>query len=202
MRTPLALLACLGLLSTAQAQFQVNPQFGINYQHLTGSAPEGTTYKAAMGWQLGADLRFGDRLYVQPGAFFGRSATMVQARPDGALLYEDDMVRTNLRMRAMFGYRIVDTYQFDLRFAMGPSYDVLLSVDDRHDRIAYDKGDFRNGSLNIDATLGFDMGYFTLEPGVSFGLSRVFSDNPAVKDLDARYLVYGVTIGVNLGNDD
>src|SRR5690606_39903430 len=57
MRTPLALLACLGLLSTAQAQFQVNPQFGINYQHLTGSAPEGTTYKAAMGWQLGADLR-------------------------------------------------------------------------------------------------------------------------------------------------
>lgn len=186
----------------AQAQFQVNPQFGINYQHLTGSAPEGTTYKAAMGWQLGADLRFGDRLYVQPGAFFGRSATMVQARPDGALLYEDDLVRTNLRMRAMFGYRIVDTYQFDLRFAMGPSYDVLLSVDDRHDRIAYDKGDFRNGSLNIDATLGFDMGYFTLEPGVSFGLSRVFSDNPAVKDLDARYLVYGVTIGVNLGNDD
>lgn len=202
MRTPLAILSCLGLFGMAQAQFQVNPQFGINYQHLTGSAPEGTTYKAAMGWQLGADLRFGDRLYVQPGAFFGRSATMVQARPDGALLYEDDMVRTNLRMRAMFGYRIVDTYQFDLRFAMGPSYDVLLSVDDRHDRIAYDKGDFRNGSLNIDATLGFDMGYFTLEPGVSFGLSRVFSDNPAVKDLDARYLVYGVTIGVNLGNDD
>jgi hypothetical protein len=197
MRMPLAILSCLGAIGMAQAQFQVN-----NYQHLTGSAPEGTTYKAAMGWQLGADLRFGDRLYVQPGAFFGRSATMVQARPDGALLYEDDMVRTNLRMRAMFGYRIVDTYQFDLRFAMGPSYDVLLSVDDRHDRIAYDKGDFRNGSLNIDATLGFDMGYFTLEPGVSFGLSRVFSDNPAVKDLDARYLVYGVTIGVNLGNDD
>ena len=202
MRTPLAILACAGLLGTAQAQFQVNPQFGLNYQHLTGPAPDGTAYKAAMGWQFGADLRFGDRLYVQPGAFFGRNATVVQARPEGGLLYEDDLVRTNLRLRTMFGYRIIDTYQFDLRFAMGPSYDGLLSVDDRNDRIGYDRGDFRDGSLNIDAALGFDMGHFTVEPGVSFGLSRVFKDNPAVKDISARYLVYGLTIGVNFGDDD
>ncbi len=201
MRTPLAIISFLGVIGMAQAQFQVNPQFGVNYQQMTNAA-EGTSYKAAMGWQLGADLRFGDRLYFQPGAFFGRSATMVQVRPDAELMYEDDLVRTNLRMRTMFGYRLIDGYQFDLRFAMGPSYDVLLSVDDRNGRIGYGEGDFRKGSLNLDATLGFDMGYFTVEPGVSFGLSRVFADNERVQDLNARYLVYGLTIGVNLGNDD
>lgn len=201
MRTPLAILSCLGVIGMAQAQFQVNPQFGVHYQQLTGSAP-GATYKAAMGWQLGADLRFGDRLYFQPGAFFGRSATMVQMRPESEIMYEDDLVRTNLRMRTMFGYRIIDTYQFDMRFAMGPSYDVLLSVDDRNGRIGYDQGDFRRGSLNIDAALGFDMGHFTIEPGVSFGLSRVFANNERVQDIHARYLVYGLTIGLNFGNDD
>ncbi|MBK8227134.1 MAG: hypothetical protein IPK70_08150 [Flavobacteriales bacterium] len=50
--------------------------------------------------------------------------------------------------------------------------------------------------------MGFDMGLFTVQPGVSFGLSRVFSDNPTVQDIGSRYLTYGLTIGINLGDDD
>lgn len=189
------------LVGAAHAQFQVNPQLGVNYQHLTSPSP-GITYKAAMGWQLGADLRIGDRLYVQPGAFFGRSATVVQAAFNDTLTVEDDLVRTNLKLKGLIGYRIIDTYQFDLRFAMGPTYDVLLSVDDRDDRIGYNKGDFSNGSLNIDAALGLDMGLFTLEPSASFGLSKVFSENERVQDIDSKYITYAVTIGINLGDDD
>ena len=79
---------------------------------------------------------------------------------------------------------------------------MLLSVDDKNDKIGYNAGDFNNGSLNIDAALGFDMGLFTLEPSVSFGLSRVFNDNLLVRDIDSRYLTYGLTLGVNFGNDD
>lgn len=190
-----------GTFATASAQFQVNPQLGVNYQHMTAPGP-GIEYKAAMGWQLGADLRFGDRLYFQPGAFFGRSATVAKAALADTLVIEDDLVRTNLKLKGMVGYRLVDTYQFDVRFAMGPTYDVLLSVDSKDDRIGYNKGDFSNGSLNIDAALGFDMGLFTVEPSASFGLSRVFSDNPNVKDIGSKYLTYALTIGINLGNDD
>lgn len=192
----------LGLLAVgASAQFQVNPQAGVNFQQLT-SPLAGVEYKANVGWQLGADLRFGDRLYFQPGAFFGRSATAVKTYSSDTLLYEDDLVRTSLKLKGMVGYRIIDSYQFDLRFAMGPTYDVLLSVDDRNDEIGYNKGDFNKGSLNLDAALGFDMGLVTVEPNVSFGLSRVFSDNPAVKDIGSKYLTYGLTVGINLGNDD
>lgn len=192
----------LGLFAaSASAQFQVNPQAGVNFQQLT-SPLAGVEYKANVGWQLGADLRFGDRLYFQPGAFFGRSATAIKTYASDTLLYEDDLVRTNLKLKGMVGYRIIDTYQFDLRFAMGPTYDVLLSVDNRNDDVAYNKGDFKKGSMNIDAAVGFDMGLVSLEPSVSFGLSRVFSDNPAVKDIGSKYLTYGLTLGINLGNDD
>lgn len=196
------LTLALGLFgASASAQFQVNPQVGVNFQQLT-SPLAGVEYKANVGWQLGADLRFGDRLYFQPGAFFGRSATAVKTYSSDTLLYEDDLVRTSLKLKSMVGYRIIDSYQFDLRFAMGPTYDVLLSVDDRNDEIGYNKGDFNNGSLNLDAALGFDMGLVTVEPNVSFGLSRVFSDNPTVKDIGSKYLTYGLTVGINLGNDD
>lgn len=194
-------LGTIAIAASAEAQFQMNPQVGVNFQQLT-SPESGVEYKANVGWQLGADLRFGDRLYFQPGGFFGRSATAVKSMVSDTVTYEGDIVRTNLRLKAMVGYRIIDTYQFDLRFAMGPTYDVLLSVDDKDDEIGYNKGDFRNGSMNIDAALGFDMGLVSLEPSVSFGLSRVFSDNPTVKDIGSKYLLYGLTVGINLGNDD
>ncbi|MCC7502381.1 MAG: outer membrane beta-barrel protein [Flavobacteriales bacterium] len=187
--------------TAAMAQFQVNPQAGLTYQNLTNPSP-GVKYKGAAGWQLGADLRFGDRLYLQPGAFFGRNTTIVSATGD-TIAFEDNLVRTNLKLKAMVGYRIIDTYQFDMRFAVGPTYDVLLSTDVKGDKISYDDGAFNKGIWNIDAALGFDMGLISLEPSVSFGLSRVFdNDVIVVKDIDSRYITYGLTLGVNIGNDD
>jgi hypothetical protein len=47
------------------------------------------------------------------------------------------------------------------------------------------------------------MGLFTLEPSVSFGLSRVFDQDVIVlSEIDSRYITYGLTIGLNIGNDD
>ncbi|HRH38646.1 MAG TPA: hypothetical protein PK760_09885 [Flavobacteriales bacterium] len=84
-----------GLLSTAAAaQFQVNPQMGINFQQLTSPYP-GIEYKANLGWQLGADMRFGDRLYIQPGEFCGRSETAMKADNADTHIYEENLVRSN-----------------------------------------------------------------------------------------------------------
>ena len=195
-------LAFSTALVAAQAQFQVNPQMGLTFQNLT-DAPENTSFKAAAGWQLGTDLRFGDRLFFQPGAFFGRNATVVSVDNGETAMLEDNLVRTNLKLRAMVGYRMVDSYQFDLRFFAGPSYDVLLSVDNKSDNINWNEGDFNKGSFNIDAGFGFDMGLFTVSPTASFGLSQVFDqDVIRVQDLSTKYLTYGLTIGVNFGDDD
>jgi len=201
MKKTIVLTALIAIAASANAQFQVNPQAGVMFQNLT-SPQEGVQYKANVGWQLGADLRFGDRFFFQPGAHFGRSSTAIKAVDNDTLLYEDDLVRTSLKLNALLGYRIIDSYQFDLRFMVGPTYNVLLSVDDRNDKIGYNRGDFRNGSVNLDAALGFDMGLVTVQPGVSFGLSKVFSDNPLVSEIGSRYLSYGLTIGVNIGDDD
>lgn len=199
----------LTLLSSmaASAQFQVNPQAGLTFQSLT-DAPDGITYKAAVGWQVGADARIGDRLFFQPGAFLSRSVTAVTTNipnangTTGSVEVEDGLVNTSLKLRAQVGYRIIDGYQFDLRFMVGPSYDVLMSVNDRDDKLDFNKGDFSSGSFNLDAGLGLDMGLVTLSPTASFGLSRVFTDDPAVSEIDSKYITYGLTLGFNIGNDD
>jgi Outer membrane protein beta-barrel domain len=188
------------LASAASAQVQFNPQVGLNYQTLT-NPPVGATYGARAGFLLGTDFRFGNRAYFQPGVFIGRNNTFFSY--NDSTLAQGNIVRTNLKMKALVGYRIIDTYQFDMRFGIGPTYDVLLSTDVKNsENIAWNGGDFNKGSWNIDASLGFDMGHFTLEPGVSFGLSRAFNDNLNVQDIDSRYISYGLTIGFNFGDDD
>jgi hypothetical protein len=200
-----ALLA--GAFGASQAQVQINPQAGLTFQSLT-QAPDGFSYKANVGWQLGLDARFGDRLFIQPGAFLGRSVTAVTYSTDiaggaaGSVLAEDNLVRTNLKLRAQVGYRLVDTYQFDVRLMLGPSYDVLMSVDYRDDDLTWNEGDMRGGSWNIDGGLALDMGLFTLSPTASFGLSRILDDNPNLSNIDSRYVSYGLTLGINIGNDD
>ena len=159
MRKPLIIAIMLGTAAAANAQFQVNPQMGVNFQRITDARP-GVEYKAAVGWQLGADLRFGDRFYVQPGAFFGRSATVERLALSDTLRIEDDLVRTNLRL-APSSATASSTPPVRPALRHGPSYDVLLSVDDRNDRIGYAAGDFRRGQMNTDAALGFDMGLVT-----------------------------------------
>lgn len=197
MKKLFSLLAVATTVGTASAQFQINPQAGLAFQNLTQPG-EGQDFKAALGWQLGADLRFGDRLFLQPGAFLSRNTTTITVSDSTASKTDLDLKTTNLRLRGLVGYRIVDNYQFDLRFMLGPSYDVILSKE-----LEDQSGDaFNNGSFNIEAGLGFDMGMVTVSPTMVFGLSKVFKDDPSVSNVDSKYFTYGLTIGINLGNDD
>lgn len=203
MKKLFSLLAITAAVGTASAQLQVNPQMGLTFQNLTGKLVEGQDFKASVGWTLGSDVRIGDRLFFQPGAFISRNRTISSFDGGNTITNESKLITTNLKLRALCGYRIIDSYQFDLRFFAGPSYDVLMSVDgtDNAD-IAWNKNDFSSGSFNLEAGLGFDMGLFTLSPSASFGLNRAFSDAQSVKDINSKYLTYGLTIGVNFGDDD
>ena len=197
MKKILSIVAVAATVGSASAQFQINPQAGLAFQNLTQPG-EGQDFKAALGWQLGADVRIGDRAFLQPGAFLSRNTTVITIADSTANKQELDLNTTNLRLRALVGYRIIDSYQFDLRFMLGPSYDVLLSK-----KLEDESGDqFNSGSFNLEAGLGFDMGLVTLSPTMVFGLSNVFKDNPNVDQVDSKYFTYGLTVGINIEDDD
>jgi Outer membrane protein beta-barrel domain len=197
MKKILVTLATATSFSLASAQFQVNPQAGITFQNLT-SPGQGQNFKAALGWTLGADLRIGDRAFLQPGAFLSRNTTSITVVDSTVTKQELDYKNTNLRLRALVGYKIIDSYQFDLRVMLGPSYDVLLSK-----KLQDESGDaFNSGSFNIEAGLGFDMGMVSLSPMMTFGLTKVFKDNPNIQAVNSKYFTYGLTVGINIGNDD
>lgn len=191
-----ACVAFIGL-GTATAQITINPQVGANFTNLTGTPSEITT-RAAFGFQLGADLRLGDRLYFQPGAFFGRSATYVKFIPLDTTFLEDNLIRTTAKVKALVGYNIIDGESFRLRVNAGPTYTVLLSVDDKGDEIDFDSEDFNSGSFNMDAGLGVDIGFISLESGVSYGLSNAYKDEGVLLG-DSKYFTWYATLGLVFG---
>jgi hypothetical protein len=189
----------VALAGAAHAQLAVNPQLGANFTQLTNT-PNAVTSKAAVGFQLGVDLRLGDRLYFQPGAFFGRSATVIEYAYADTAVIEDNLIRTTAKVKALLGYNLVDAAPFRLRVNVGPTYDVLLSVDSKDDKIDFNKDDYNSGSFNMDAGLGVDISLFTLEAGVSYGLSNAYKDAGELSD-DSKYFTYYATLGIVLGSN-
>lgn len=190
--------AAFGLaLTAAEAQFAVNPQVGANFTRLTNT-PNSITSKAAVGYQLGADFRIGERLYFQPGAFFGRSATVVSTTVSDTAVIEDNLIRTTAKVKALMGYNLIDGDDFRLRVNVGPTYEALLSVDSKDDKIKFNKNDFTSGSFNMDAGVGLDLSIFTLETGVSYGLSNAYKNEGALKS-DSKYFTFYATIGLVFG---
>jgi hypothetical protein len=187
----LLMLAPAGL----SAQLAINPQAGVTFQNLTDE-PEGADFKASVGWMLGADFRIGDRLYLQPGAFFERNVTAISGG-DTAVI-EDDLVRTDLKLKALVGFNLIDGDAFRLRLNTGPTYDILLSVDNTGDEIEWDKGDFNSGSLNWNAGLGVDLSFITVETGMAYGLSDVVKEEVAFTS-ESRYFTWYLTAGIVLG---
>ncbi|MGB6046774.1 MAG: outer membrane beta-barrel protein [Flavobacteriales bacterium] len=196
-RTTILTLLCATLATAASAQLKVNPQIGGTFTNLTNN-PAGVTTSAAFGFQLGADLRLGDRLYFQPGAYFGRSATLVELNYADTSVIEDNLIRTTAKVKAMLGYNIIHGGTFKLRVNAGPTYEALLSVDNKDDNIAFNKDNYNGGSFNMDAGLGIDIAVLTLETGVSYGLSNAYKDQGQLMG-DAKYFTWYATLGLVFG---
>lgn len=198
MRRSILFLSLLGLALAGRAQFQVNPQLGATFTNLTDNG-QGVTTKAAFGWQLGLDLRIGDRFYFQPGAFFGRNATVVKVEGGDTATIEDNLIRTTAKVKALVGYNLVHNEAFKVRINAGPTYEALLSVDSKDDKIAFNKDNFNGGSFNMDAGLGLDISLFTVEGGVSYGLSKAYKDEGELRS-DPKYFTFYVNIGLVFGS--
>lgn len=192
------ILACaLSLPMWSSAQFAVNPQLGLTFQNLT-EEPEGTETKAAVGGMLGLDFRLGKRLYFQPGAYFCRSSTYVKQADVDTVTIEDNLIRSSLKLKALVGYNLIDGTAFRLRGNIGPTYDVLVSIDDKDDEIDFNQDNYNSGSFNFDAGLGADISIITLETGISYGLTNAFKEQDGFSS-DAKFFIFYFTLGVVLG---
>ena len=194
-RIILLLVAAAAFPAFAQAQLAINPQIGLNMTNLT-EEPEGSEFKASAGFMIGADLRIGDRFYFQPGAFYVATSTAVTV--GDSLKVDDNLTTSNLKLKGLVGYNLIDGDAFRLRLNAGPTYNILMSVGSADDKIKFDKDDFNSGSFNLDAGLGADISIITVETGISYGLSKAFKEQDGFEN-DSKYFTFYFTAGLVFG---
>jgi len=174
------------------AQVQFNPQLGVTFMTIK-NPPAGVTYDGKVGLSIGSDFRFGERFQVQPGVHYVSSVTSYQT--EGSEAVSGDVVFQNLKLKALLAYNIIDGGQFKFRANFGPSYDFLLSAQER-DLDTDLKDEFKNGTFFLQGGLGVDFLIFTADLGYASGLKKTFAGEGAPDSNTAGlYFSVGVIFG-------
>jgi Outer membrane protein beta-barrel domain len=207
------LLLLFFLVQQGYTQIRINPQGGIsllsienaNYRDVN-TLVEGS-FSAEIGVMSGIDFRIGKQIYFQPGVFYSKSVSLANIKetvfaPNDSVLsvsyYSDKLLRSTIRLKALMGFNPINKKLFKLRFIAGPTYDVLVGAANEGTEINIDTRNFESGSFNIDAALGLDIYIFTIEAGVTQGLTEAF-DKSKFYGFDSKYSGYYITVGILLG---
>ncbi|MFC3878891.1 outer membrane beta-barrel protein [Algoriphagus namhaensis] len=162
----LAVIAFVG--SQAFAQTQVKPGVGVNTTNITGDGLDAT---GQFGWQIGASVAFGEKLYFEPGLFYQTNSFEVQ--PVGNMPVTD--ARYNgIRIPVAVGLDVLgnaDSFA-GLRVFGGGS--ALLVTGTNSDFL--DKDMVESPQWGVFAGVGLDIALFYLDWTYQWSLSNVQTD--------------------------
>lgn len=184
----LSLLIFLGIAAQAQTDFLIrgglhsviNPESKINTTSIKGGK---------VGWNLGADLRFGNYLFIQPGVHYYASS-LSQEASDPSI----DGFRNSLRLQSLKVPVVVGLSPFNLDrsdFAILVSAGIVptfnLGIKDNKDFIKND--DITNVNWSGKVGAGVEFGAFVVGIDYEFGLNKIF------EDADKKFSIVGATVG-------
>ncbi len=190
-----ALLMLFTSLTIKAQKIIFNPQAGL---YVTSIAiDENPVIKSVgkAGFQIGFDARIGDRLYLQPGLFYTQSETEFKFKDNLGGEIVEGYTRSGLKLKAMGGFKLIDTNPLALRIALGPTYDFNLNTNGNS--VILKEDDFNNGTLNFDAAVGLDVSILSFDLGYSYGFTEAFDDNNL--NLNPKYQSFYVSIGILIG---
>lgn len=159
-------------LYTASAQMSLRLFLGANSSTLTDI--DSANFDSKVGYQIGADLQFGSKFYVQPGIQFEYVANTVV---DPRTSIEEDYKRTNMSIPLLVGYSFggADS-NWGLRLFTGPNATFNLG-EKKEDESTFENFDLNSVIWSWKAGAGVDfLSIFFIDIGYQFGLSEVFSD--------------------------
>ncbi|TVR86136.1 MAG: hypothetical protein EA411_11360 [Saprospirales bacterium] len=182
---PLAFAFFLGTGHLA-AQFTFKPYIGINSAELSDDFDD-EEFRSGLGYQIGADLMIGRRLYIQPGLNFEFAQIEVRGVEDIS-----DMELSRINMPVMLGFKMfqedVDKF-FDIRVFTGPNASFLANYSGG-DGLEISSSEIRNFNLSWNAGVGVDLFMFFIDLGYKWGVNDFFG-----RDVDSD-----ATINVFYGN--
>lgn len=185
------LLFCTIIVSPLIAQTSFNAKGGINLSRLS-SDPMDTNTEARIGFQVGADVRFGDRFKFIPGLYYIKYGNQIQNLDmvNGSVLLEDDVRIQALRAPLLGAVRLLGLEVLNLHIKGGFAATWVTAVDDNN--LNLDKEDYEAFIFGGIVGVGLDVAIFTIDLDYEIGLSDVFKTDAE----DVRNNMLSLSVGL------
>jgi hypothetical protein len=194
MKKTLLALIMIASCSGAFAQLDLKASVGFNLARFDSKPVFGTdtlSTNGKAGYQFGASLAIGRKLYVEPGVFY---AQLAQEFTSQNIELEDPVFtyRTNyLRIPVNLGFQFIgSTTSFaGLKIFVGPSLFIPLSVKDNNYPIT--KNEVKSPQFDFSVGAGLNIWLFFLDVSYGWGLTPQFKDDPIAAKMQAFYANLG-----------
>ena len=185
----------LGLLASASfSQLELKPAIGFNVARFDSNPvfevqDDSIVTQSKAGYQVGASLLIGRKLYVEPGVFYTRLAQ--EMNPTNIEKSQFTYCASYIRIPVNFGFQFIgSTNSFaGLRIFLGPSIFIPLGVKENDYPLV--KDDVNSPQFDISAGAGLNIWFLFLDVSYGWGLTPQYTDDPIEAKMQSFYANLG-----------
>jgi hypothetical protein len=170
MKKVLFFLTALLISGAVNAQFSFGPKIGVNLDQVTTNLNT-INDKMKSGLQIGAYVRLGSKVYLQPELLYSTGGVKLSNVPVGS---PSDIKLNSIDVPLLLGTKIVNLKVFNLRLMAGPvaSFMVDKKVDYNGTVDATKEVSIKNANWKAQFGAGIDVLMFTLDVRYSYYLNK------------------------------
>ncbi|HKK74751.1 MAG TPA: outer membrane beta-barrel protein [Saprospiraceae bacterium] len=190
MKKLILMLVALAITATAYTQVIFNPKIGYNYSYFSEEF-EDRSVEGKSGWQIGADLRFGDKVFFSPGIHYFESENRIESLGNIDVSGNDITFDIKaLRIPAVVGIDLLEGRRIGLRAYTGPNLTLVLD----NDEAVFDVDEiiYKDMAWGYNAGVGIDFGVLTLDLNHEWGLTNVFEPDNIKSKNNRLFLSLGL----------
>jgi hypothetical protein len=183
-------LVIIILSISAFAQIELKPAVGFNISRFDSNpvfpvSADSLLSDSRAGYQIGASVAFGRKLYIEPGLFYSRLAqkfTLSDAA-DSSFTFSANYLRIPVNVGLQF---IGSSESFaSLRIFLGPSMFIPVGVKENDYGIV--KEDLKSPQFDISVGAGLNIWFLFLDVSYGWGLTPQYNDDPIGAKMQAFY---------------
>lgn len=158
-------------------QIKFGPKIGFNASKLNSSL-DSVKSQFKSGFQFGAFVRIGGRVYLQPELYYTSEGSVME-RDSLGKSWKQNIRFGSLDIPVLVGFKIINAEIVNLRILAGPviSFMVNKKVSNENPVAGpLEKSDIGNTNWYIQAGAGVDVWMFTLDIRYQVGLNKIIKD--------------------------
>lgn len=185
----ICMFVALGVTAQAQADFILRA--GLHSVLSSESEINTTNVKGGrVGWNLGADMRFGNIFFVQPGVHFYSSSLSLEATDSSIDDFKESARVQSLKIPVMIGVSPLNNVgngNINLVITAGVVPTFNLGLADDND--LFDKDDLTKVNWSGRVGAGLEFSVIAISAYYEFGFNKI------LEDAESNFSIIGATIG-------